>query len=155
MNNRICCLMFTIAISGLSLGCSQTSSPDSEQMPETNRANQSNHTNQSFELKQQQTADLKWLKYADPRADAHFSIEKQDFTLLAFAGRATSFPGIDSGASTLQQQCGSRLLANSGDALRSQEQLKLRKQLYQYAAIFNQLVAIACQKSDSKNKTNP
>ena len=140
MSNHISCLMFTIAIS-LFLGCNQTNTPLTDPLYEANQKEP------SMKLEQHQTADLKWLKYADPKADANFAIEKQDFSLLAFAGRATSFPGIDSGSSSLQQQCGYRLLANSGDALRSKDELNLRKQLYQYAATFNQLVATACQKS--------
>jgi hypothetical protein len=145
MNNRILSLVFAIAISCLSVGCSQTSTTFSDPLSEVNQDNQRDHNK---ELEQYQTADFRWLQYANPRADANFAIEKQDFTLLAFAGRATSFPGIDSGSSTLQQQCGYRLLANSSDALRSKEQLNLRKQLYQYAATFNQLVAAACQKNN-------
>jgi hypothetical protein len=154
MNNRILSLVFAIAIaiSCLSLGCSHTSTTFSDPLSEVNQDNQRDHNK---ELEQYQTADFRWLQYANPRADASFAIEKQDFTLLAFAGRATSLPGINSGSSTLQQQCGYRLLANSGDALRSQEQLNLRKQLYQYAATFNQLVAAACQKNNYQNKAVP
>ena len=154
MNNRILSLVFAIAIaiSCLSLGCSHTSTTFSDPLSEVNQDNQRDHNK---ELEQYQTADFRWLQYANPRADANFAIEKQNFTLLAFAGRATSLPGIDTGSSTLQQQCGYRLLANSGDALRSQEQLNLRKQLYQYAATFNQLVAAACQKNNYQNKAVP
>jgi hypothetical protein len=152
MNNRILSLVFAIAISCLSVGCSQTSTTFSDPLSEVNQDHQRDHNK---ELEQYQTADFRWLQYANPRADASFAIEKQDFTLLAFAGRATSFPGIGNESSTLQQQCGYRLLANSGDALRSKEQLNLRKQLYQYAATFNQLVAAACQKNNYQNKAVP
>ena len=141
MNNLTSSLMFTVAISGLSLSCSQINPLASGQTSETSQRNQ------SIEFEQQQTADLKWLRYADPVADANFAIENQDFTLLAFAGRATSFPGMNSDSSTLQQQCGYRLLPNSGDALRSESELILRKKLYQYAATYNQLIAAACQKN--------
>lgn len=140
MNNRISPLMFIAAISCLSLGCSQTNSSFLSQTSEVTQDNQK----QDIELSQ--TAIIKWLPYADPKADANFAIEKQDFTLLAFAGRVTTFPGINEGSSTLQQQCGYRLMANSSDALRSEDELRLRKQLFQYAATFNQLVAAACQK---------
>ena len=155
MNNRILSLVFAIAISCLSVGCSHTSTTFSDPLSEINQDKQDNQRDHNKELEQYQTADFRWLQYANPRADASFAIEKQDFTLLAFAGRATSLPGINSGSSTLQQQCGYRLLANSGDALRSQEQLNLRKQLYQYAATFNQLVAAACQKNNYQNKAVP
>ena len=142
MNNSISPLIFITAISYFSLGCSQTNSSFLTQTSEVIQDNQ----NQDNELSQ--TSVLKWLPYADPKADANFAIEKQDFTLLAFAGRVITFPGINEGASTLQQQCGYRLMANSSDALRSEDELRLRKQLYQYAAKFNQLVAAACQKNN-------
>jgi hypothetical protein len=140
MNNRLSLLMFVAAISFLTLSCSQTTTSFISQTSEPTE------DNQSEELSKNQTADLKWLQYADPKADANLAIQKQDFTLLAFAGRVTSFPGIDNEVSTLSQQCGYRLLANSGDALRSENELNFRKQLYQYAATYNQLVVAACQK---------
>ena len=140
MNNRIISLIIATGICCFSLGCSQTV---------TNSLSQESvktADNQGMENDVRQSKDLNWIIYADPKADANLAIEKQDFTLLAFAGRATSFPGIDSEASFLQQQCGYRLLANSSDALRSENELHLRKKLYQYAAIYNQLVARGCQK---------
>jgi len=135
MNNRISAWMLATAISCLSLGCSQTSTTLSDKM-----------SKESQDIEHHKSVDLKWLKYADPKADANFAIEKQDFALLAFAGRVTSFPGINNESSTLQQQCGYRLLAKSGDALRSQSELSLRKQLYQYAEAYNQLISAACQR---------
>ena len=145
MNNRLSLLMFVAAISFFTLSCSQTTTSFLSQTSEPTEYNQSE------ELSKNQTADLKWLQYADPKADANLAIQKQDFTLLAFAGRVTSFPGIDNELSTLHQQCGYRLLANSGDALRSENELNLRKQLYQYAATYNLVVAAACQKSNQYN----
>jgi hypothetical protein len=135
--------MFVAAISFLTLSCSQTTTSFLSQTSEPTEDNQSEI------LRPKQTADLKWLHYVDPTADANLAIQKQNFTLLAFAGRATSFPGIDSDSTTLQQQCGYQLLSNSGDAMRSENELSLRKKLYQYAAAYNQLVVAACQKSTS------
>lgn len=137
MNNRISLLMFAAAISFLSLGCSQTN---------TSSVSATSQDKQNQHIEHHETADLKWLDYADPRADANFAIAKKDFTLLAFAGRATSFPGIDNESSTLQEQCGYRLLSHSSDALKSEDALRLRKKLYQYASTFNQLVIAACQR---------
>jgi hypothetical protein len=145
MNNRLSFLMFATATGFLTLGCNQTNIPF---LSQTSGATQEN---QSEGLSDNQTTDLKWLYYADPRADANFAIQKQDFTLLAFAGRVTFFPGIDNEVSSLQQHCGYRLLANSGDALRSEKELSLRKQLYQYAVTYNLLVATACQKNHQYN----
>ena len=133
MINRAYFLMLATAISCLSFGCNQTNTTFLSEAENTEH---------------HQTADMKWLKYADPEADANLSIQKQDFKLLAFAGKVTSFPGVGIESSILQKRCGYRLLANSGDALRTKNQLTLRKQLYQYAATFNQLVAAACQKSN-------
>lgn len=141
MNNRISSLMFATAISYLSLGCSQTNTSFSEQTPEATQDN----NNERY-----QSTNLDWLIYADPKADANLAIEKQDFTLLAFTGRVTSFPGIESDAYTIQQQCGYRLLANSSDTLKSENELSLRKQLFQYAATYNQLVSAACRKYNMK-----
>jgi hypothetical protein len=134
--------MFATAISCLAFGCSQTSSSFSDPSPDIKPDKPSEG------IEQHQSVDLKWLHYSDPRADANLAIQKRDFNLLAFAGRITSFPGIDGGYPTLQQQCGYRLITNSSDAVRSENQLNLRKQLYQYAATYNQLVAAACQKNN-------
>lgn len=134
MNSQLCLLVFTAAIGASTLGCSQINTSFLSQVSEENQE------------KHNRSAELKWLLSADPIADANLAIQKQDFNLLAFAGRATSFPGIGSATSTLQQQCGYRLLPNSGDTLRSKSALSLRKRLYQYAAAYNQLIAAACQK---------
>lgn len=142
MNNRLCLLMFATAMGSLTLGCSQTDTSFLSTTTESTQDNQSEHSTNN------RRTDLKWLHYADPKADANLAIQKQDFTLLAFAGRATSFPGINNESYSLRQQCGYRLLPESGDVLKSANDLSLRKQLYQYAAIYNQLVATACQESN-------
>lgn len=91
-----------------------------------------------------QSDDLSWLDYVDPKADANIAIEKGDFRLLAFSGRARSFPGIENHANQLQQQCGYQLLANSSDAVDLETGLGDRKKLYLYAAAYNQIVSSAC-----------
>jgi hypothetical protein len=149
MNNWLSLLMLATATGFLTLGCSQTNTHFLSQTPEATQESQGR------DLSDFQTADSRWLYYADPRADANLAIQKQDFTLLAFAGRVTSFPGIDNESSPLQQQCGYRLLANSGDVLRSENELNFRKKLYQYAATYNRLIATACQKVTNTNRTNP
>ena len=133
--------MFATAMGFLTFSCSQT---NSSSLSETSGTTQDI---QSKALSPNQATDLEWLDDANPSVDAHLAIQKQNYTLLAFAGRATSFPGMNSDSSTLQQQCGYRLLPNSGDALRSESELILRKKLYQYAATYNQLIAAACQKN--------
>ena len=141
MNNSIYVFMFATAMGFLTFSCSQTNSAS---LSETSGTTQDI---QSEALSPNQATDLEWLDDANPSVDANLAIQKQDYTLLAFASRATSFPGMNSDSSTLQQQCGYRLLPNSGDALRSESELILRKKLYQYAATYNQLIAAACQKN--------
>ena len=96
--------MFATAIGFLTFSCSQTNSAS---LSETSGTTQDI---QSETLSPNQATDLEWLDDANPSVDANLAIQKQDYTLLAFAGRATSFPGMSSDPSTLQQQCGYRLL---------------------------------------------
>jgi hypothetical protein len=142
MNNSISIFMFATAMGFLTFSCNQTNSSSLSETSETTQ------DIQSEALSPNQATDLEWLNDANPSVDAYLAIQNQDYTLLAFAGRATSFPGMNSDSSTLQQQCGYRLLPNSGDALRSESGLILRKKLYQYAATYNQLSAAACQKNN-------
>lgn len=101
---------------------------------------------QSVEISGHDTSDLKWLAYADPKADANFAIEKHDFKLLALTRKGASFPGIDSKATTLKQRCGYQLMANNRALPEAEKGLSDSKALYQYAATYNRLVAAACQK---------
>ncbi len=140
MNNWLYFLMFAIAIGFLTQGCSQTNDSFLSKTTESVQDDRSQH------ITHNRSGDLKWLHYADPKVDASLAIQKQDFALLAFAGRATSIPGINNESSSLRKHCGYQLIAGSGDVLKSKNDLKLRKQLYIYAATYNQLVATACQK---------
>ena len=140
MNNWLCFLMFATAIGLLQPRCSQTNDSCLYKTAESVQDDRSQH------ITHNRSGDLKWLHYADPKVDASLAIQKQDFALLAFAGRATSIPGINNESSSLRKHCGYQLIAGSGDVLKSKNDLKLRKQLYQYAATYNQLVAAACQK---------
>lgn len=142
MHKRISSLILTTTICCL-FGCSQTNITDPEQISGVNNG-----------MQDQQDLELKWSPYSDPKADANFAIEKKNFALLAFAGRATSFPGIDGESFALQKQCGYRLLANSSDALKSQSELSVRKQLYQYAKTYNQVISAACQKHRLSKNSN-
>ncbi len=94
-----------------------------------------------------QDAELNWLDYADAKADANLAIQNRQFHLLAFAGRAMSFPGLEPEQVHLKNQCGYQVLANSSDALTSTKQHQQRKALYQYAATYNRLVSAACSKA--------
>jgi hypothetical protein len=91
----------------------------------------------------------KWLLYADPKADANFAMQNQDFQLLAFASRQVSIPGIEQAKlDRAKQLCGYRFLEQSGDTLTSAKQSKKRAELYEYAASYNILMLAACETKD-------
>lgn len=74
-------------------------------------------------------------------------MKQQNLNLLAFAGRATSFPGIENAnINIIESNCGYESLSASGDSLRSEAELLTRKRLYQYAARYNVLVFAVCKK---------
>ncbi|WP_340681054.1 hypothetical protein [Paraglaciecola sp.] len=88
------------------------------------------------------------IEYADAKAEANFAIQKQDFHLLALNNKGISVPGIDLknyALSDLEQQCGLKILANSGDEITEDGELAKRKKLFTYAAQYNQLVLVACR----------
>ena len=88
------------------------------------------------------------IEYADAKAEANFAIQKQDFHLLALNNKALSVPGIDLNnyaLAELEQQCGLKILANSGNEISDEDELAMRKKLFAYAAQYNQLVLIACK----------
>jgi hypothetical protein len=134
-------VLFTVmTTSYLCLGCSsieQFTSSDTVAETATEQVMKSEH----FE-----SADLTWLEYVDPKADANIAIQKGDFRLFAFTGRARTFPGLEDDVEDIQRQCGYQLLANSSDGLNVETALSGRKKLYQYAATYNQLVFDACFK---------
>ena len=88
------------------------------------------------------------VEYADAKAEANFAIQKQDFHLLALNNKGISVPGIDLknyALNELEQQCGLKILANSGDEITDEDELALRKKLFAFAAQYNQLVLVACR----------
>jgi hypothetical protein len=88
------------------------------------------------------------IEYADAKAEANFAIQKQDFHLLALNNKGISVPGIDLknyALNDLEQQCGIKILANSGDEITEDGELTKRKKLFAYAAQYNQLVLVACR----------
>ena len=88
------------------------------------------------------------IEYADAKAEANFAIQKQDFHLLALNNKGISVPGIDLknyALNDLEQQCGIKVLANSGDEITEDGELAKRKKLFAYAAQYNQLVLVACR----------
>lgn len=139
MNKPILKFLFSI-LSGVSiLSCSQTSTHEISE----NMQNKPIKTTRSMA-----SVDSNWLSYADPIADANLAIQNNQLALLSFSGRGTSFPGLDSQQTDiLTQTCGKQFLPDSSDVLTSQNELKYRKKLYQYAVTYNKIVAKACKNS--------
>ena len=88
---------------------------------------------------------LEWVKFNDAGRDSEAAIARQDYRLLVLAGRGETVPGIDPQDSKgLVVRCGKRYLAGSTDVIRNPRHGKLLQQAYDYAAIYNRLVAAAC-----------
>lgn len=142
MLKAIVSILLTTSI--LCLSCSKEST-NSNELPEENQSPQVQS------IRDYQSSDLTWLDDVDAKTDANNAIQNGDFRLLAFTGRARTFPGIEDDISQIQQQCGYQLLANSSDALNVETELSARKQLYQYAATYNQIVSVECYKKHFYN----
>jgi hypothetical protein len=100
-------------------------------------------------MQQNVEKDIHWVDYADAIADANLAIGKGNFALLAFTNRTISLPGLDMRQDELvhlEQVCGFRYLAGSGDELSSETDMQRRKRLRVYAIQYNQLMLQACQK---------
>ena len=141
-------LFFVITTSALCLGCSSIEPTNSAKAIEKTSADHA-HQNVHFG-----SADLTWLDYVDPKADANIAIQNGDFRLFAFTGRARTFPGLEDDIEQIQRQCGYQLLANSSDGLTVETAISGRKKLYQYAATYNQLVSNACLKKPINDTQN-
>lgn len=112
-------------------------------------AQQNEQKEQPPEIMQNVEKDIDWVDYADAVADTNLAIEKGDFALLAFTNRTISLPGLDIKQDELvhlEQVCGFRYLAGSGDELSSETDMQRRKRLRAYAIQYNQLMLQACQK---------
>ena len=93
--------------------------------------------------------DLDWVDYADAVADANLAMAKGNFKLLAFTNKTISLPGLEVQQEELlqlEQVCGLRYLAGSGDQLTIETDMQRRKRLREYAIQYNQLMLKACQK---------
>lgn len=92
--------------------------------------------------------DTTKLNLLEPENDADAAIANNQYTLLAFANKLVSVPGVDMQKyplELLESQCGIRVLSGTGDTVKIGESLEHRKALRQYAQRYNQLVFHACQ----------
>lgn len=86
-----------------------------------------------------------WLDTADPVEDANNAIKNKDYRLLGLAMRAIKVPGVKSENQTsLIEKCGVRLLQGSGDIIRGEADLQMKKTLHIYARNYNNILKKAC-----------
>ncbi|MEP4890460.1 MAG: hypothetical protein ABJV04_10565 [Aliiglaciecola sp.] len=88
-------------------------------------------------------------------ADAKVAVKQGNFKLLAFTNRVISFPGIDMDlypVAVIEQQCGIKYLAGSGDTLKMGESTVSRKALKKYATTYNLIVLKGCQAFHKNNQ---
>lgn len=95
----------------------------------------------------ERSAQLQWVRTADPVRDADVAIAAGDPLLVGLYGYATYFPGLPSGASV--EGCRTRILEGTADYL-DRETAELQKLAEQYAATYNQRVRshVACRTGD-------
>jgi hypothetical protein len=138
--------MTYVVVTSLSiLGCNSMFSASTTSEP---RLTSTNHSGAG---QYDQNEDFKWLNYADPKAEANFAIAKGNFSLLIFAGETSSPPGVESISKSNQTNCGYQYLPSNNASPKTEKQLKLVNQLYQYAAIYNELIMKACNIRASKS----
>ena len=90
-------------------------------------------------------AALSWLADANVERDVQAFIARQDYRLLAQAGRGSRILGLAPALTKqLQARCGLRLLPGSTDAVRDDQHLHLLKKAQRYGEAYNQLMVKHC-----------
>ena len=90
-------------------------------------------------------AALSWLADANVERDVQAFIARQDYRLLAQAGRGGRIFGLAPALTKqLQARCGLRLLPGSTDAVRDDQHLHLLKKAQRYGEAYNQLMVKYC-----------
>lgn len=141
MNKAIYKVIPWIFSAVLVLGCSQTTSITQQET--SDNAQYAPIDEPLFIV----NSNPRWLDYVDPKADANLAIQNNQLQLLTFSDRDTSFPGLeDQQTDPLKRTCGQLVLPDSSDVT-YQNELDYKKKLYQYAAVYNLLVATACKKA--------
>jgi len=73
------------------------------------------------------------------------SKEKRDYRLLAMKGRRITLPGFEGqNVNEISQRCGIKLMKNTGDVLKNDEDKENRRLKYQFALNFNQIIFAIC-----------
>ncbi len=89
---------------------------------------------------------LDWVESAVVDDDAQQAIARGDYRLLIFTGRGVTVAGIPAAAEAdARQRCGIKYLDGSGDVVRSDRGLQLRKLAHAYSEQYNSKVFEACK----------
>lgn len=84
---------------------------------------------------------LSWVTQADPAADAAKALATGNAELLAFSGRAKSFPGLTVAEyEGVKDIVGYRYFEGMGDVLYGDAHKALRRQARSYATQYNQVI---------------
>jgi hypothetical protein len=86
------------------------------------------------------TAELRATRTADPRAEVRKAIKRGDLRFLAVGGFGAMVPGVPGGPNPVVEIRGARIISGTGDALESEEQLRLQPIAEKYAALYNRLL---------------
>ena len=106
----------------------------------TNSSNMNND-----ELSNEAVAALIWIEKADPLADAEQAVRTGDFRVYAQASRGQNIPGVtETDSAAVRQNCGTRVIPGSTDAVRGTRHLELLQKAYDYAEIYNRFVIKHC-----------
>ncbi|PCI62190.1 MAG: hypothetical protein COB35_04430 [Gammaproteobacteria bacterium] len=85
-------------------------------------------------------ANIDQLVYAVQKAK-----EKKDYRLLAMKGRRITLPGFErQNVNEISQRCGIKLMKNTGDVLKNDEDRENRRLKYQFALNFNHIIFAIC-----------
>lgn len=108
-----------------------------------------------FSCTQGNSSVLKQQEQKVDNAQVSLAIEKSitqgDFRLYNTQGRRIVVPGFETfSLSKLQQMCGIKPLAGTGDVLKSEEERLKRKAKYQFAKSYNQKIYKLCKENSSK-----
>ena len=79
--------------------------------------------------------------------DINIAINNHDYRLFYMGGRVLNFPGIDNNEiNTLISVCGQKIMNNTSDVLKKEEDLKHLELAYQYAKQYNKRMKLHCKK---------
>ncbi|MFC3030923.1 hypothetical protein ACFOEE_00055 [Pseudoalteromonas fenneropenaei] len=90
--------------------------------------------------------ELAWVVNADAAKDVAQAIAKQDFRLLAVAGRGAMVPGVPlEQKDSLIAKCNVRYMQGTSDVLKDKQQREWQQRAIAYAKQYNALLLPFCQ----------